>query len=168
MSRSEFPRLQIVILTVLRSSLCARVAGAPSKGSLSSPISLKMSLSPSTSNDTYDQPTGKRRRTSFSINTSYNNSGNGQMMPSPQDQTSNQQLLTPTPQAHIPKRGARACTACRKGKNRCEGEVRLLPRARFPSSRCLSLARILRPARLIDLLAGSMSTMSTKWHTLRL
>lgn len=25
--------------------------------------------------------------------------------------------------AHIPKRGARACTACRKGKNRCEGEV---------------------------------------------
>jgi hypothetical protein len=23
---------------------------------------------------------------------------------------------------HIPKRGARACTACRKGKNRCEGE----------------------------------------------
>lgn len=22
-----------------------------------------------------------------------------------------------------PKRGARACTACRKGKNRCEGEV---------------------------------------------
>ena len=24
---------------------------------------------------------------------------------------------------HIPKRGARACTACRKGKNRCEGEV---------------------------------------------
>ena len=25
---------------------------------------------------------------------------------------------------HIPKRGARACTACRKGKNRCEGEVK--------------------------------------------
>jgi len=24
---------------------------------------------------------------------------------------------------HIPKRGARACTACRKGKNRCEGEA---------------------------------------------
>ena len=32
-------------------------------------------------------------------------------------------------QPHIPKRGARACTSCRKGKNRCEGEVRpvLLP-----------------------------------------
>ena len=27
-------------------------------------------------------------------------------------------------QPHIPKRGARACTSCRKGKNRCEGEVR--------------------------------------------
>lgn len=26
-------------------------------------------------------------------------------------------------QQHIPKRGARACTNCRKGKNRCEGEV---------------------------------------------
>ncbi|KAJ7218066.1 hypothetical protein GGX14DRAFT_599501 [Mycena pura] len=25
--------------------------------------------------------------------------------------------------AHVPKRGARACTACRKGKNRCEGEA---------------------------------------------
>ncbi|CAA7263161.1 unnamed protein product [Cyclocybe aegerita] len=30
---------------------------------------------------------------------------------------------TQTPSAHIPKRGARACTACRKGKNRCEGEA---------------------------------------------
>jgi len=28
----------------------------------------------------------------------------------------------PPPPGHIPKRGARACTACRKGKNRCEGE----------------------------------------------
>jgi len=28
----------------------------------------------------------------------------------------------PSVSAHIPKRGARACTACRKGKNRCEGE----------------------------------------------
>ncbi len=25
--------------------------------------------------------------------------------------------------SYVPKRGARACTACRKGKNRCEGEV---------------------------------------------
>ncbi|KAF9653826.1 hypothetical protein BDM02DRAFT_3086575 [Thelephora ganbajun] len=28
----------------------------------------------------------------------------------------------PSQSVHIPKRGARACTACRKGKNRCEGE----------------------------------------------
>ncbi|KAH7875309.1 uncharacterized protein C8R40DRAFT_1045089 [Lentinula edodes] len=28
-----------------------------------------------------------------------------------------------TPSSHIPKRGARACTACRKGKNRCEGDA---------------------------------------------
>ncbi|KAJ4483425.1 hypothetical protein J3R30DRAFT_3835018 [Lentinula aciculospora] len=28
-----------------------------------------------------------------------------------------------TPATHIPKRGARACTACRKGKNRCEGDA---------------------------------------------
>nr|GAT56380.1 predicted protein [Mycena chlorophos] len=28
-----------------------------------------------------------------------------------------------TEESHIPKRGARACTACRKGKNRCEGEA---------------------------------------------
>ncbi|KIM29878.1 hypothetical protein M408DRAFT_328654 [Serendipita vermifera MAFF 305830] len=37
----------------------------------------------------------------------------------------NDQLIHGNPamqQASIPKRGARACTACRKGKNRCEGE----------------------------------------------
>ncbi|THH20434.1 hypothetical protein EUX98_g8589 [Antrodiella citrinella] len=81
-----------------------------------------MSLSPSTSNDAYEQPSGKRRRTSFSANTSYH-SGNGQMMSSPQDQGPSQTSPAPTSQSHIPKRGARACTACRKGKNRCEGEA---------------------------------------------
>ncbi|KAI0283600.1 hypothetical protein BGY98DRAFT_682506 [Russula aff. rugulosa BPL654] len=34
---------------------------------------------------------------------------------------------------HIPKRGARACTACLRGKNRCEGEA--------PCRRCLSTER---------------------------
>ena len=34
------------------------------------------------------------------------------------------------PPGHIPKRGARACTACRKGKNRCEGDVRVSVRHR--------------------------------------
>jgi hypothetical protein len=42
---------------------------------------------------------------------------NGQLM-------SNQAAPVMIQQASIPKRGARACTACRKGKNRCEGEVR--------------------------------------------
>ena len=46
---------------------------------------------------------------------------------------------------HIPKRGARACTACRKGKNRCEGEVsHLFVRPRRPPSRS-PLARLYRP-----------------------
>ncbi|KAJ7170553.1 hypothetical protein C8R43DRAFT_979860 [Mycena crocata] len=35
------------------------------------------------------------------------------------DNPADQQAHNP----HIPKRGARACTACRKGKNRCEGEA---------------------------------------------
>lgn len=34
-----------------------------------------------------------------------------------------QQPQNPVVGSHAPKRGARACTACRKGKNRCEGEV---------------------------------------------
>jgi hypothetical protein len=47
---------------------------------------------------------------------------------------------------HIPKRGARACTACRKGKNRCEGEVSKLISPRRPPSRSpRPLARHYRP-----------------------
>ncbi|KAF5322447.1 hypothetical protein D9619_001798 [Psilocybe cf. subviscida] len=33
------------------------------------------------------------------------------------------QHQSPSSATHIPKRGARACTSCRKGKNRCEGEA---------------------------------------------
>ncbi|OCH86124.1 hypothetical protein OBBRIDRAFT_797500 [Obba rivulosa] len=77
-----------------------------------------MSLSPTTSTE-YEHP-GKRRRTSFTVNTS--GSGRSDMAPSPQDPAAGHALPPPTPQGHIPKRGARACTACRKGKNRCEGE----------------------------------------------
>lgn len=69
----------------------------------------------------------KRRRTSSIPN------ANGMTQPSqlvPQNpipaEGSTQQGLSPAspqpPSTHIPKRGARACTACRKGKNRCEGE----------------------------------------------
>ena len=82
-------------------------------------ISSMMSLSPATSND-YQTSSGKRRRTSFTINTSV--SGRSDVAASPQD-TATSQLPPPSVTAHVPKRGARACTACRKGKNRCEGEV---------------------------------------------
>ncbi|KAI0032227.1 hypothetical protein K488DRAFT_78587 [Vararia minispora EC-137] len=70
-----------------------------------------MSLSPvATASNGHDNP-AKRRRTS---------SANGSdMLGSPQDVSMS---MNPPP-GHIPKRGARACTACRKGKNRCEGEA---------------------------------------------
>ena len=85
-----------------------------------------MSLSPTTSTSNYDdQPNGKRRRTtSF---TSPNGHGSRTEMASPQDSASGAHGMGPAvPSAHIPKRGALACTNCRKGKNRCEGEVRAL------------------------------------------
>ena len=72
----------------------------------------------------------KRRRTdSVPIN------GNGLNVGPPRPQQFTQLELSHTPMdaqhnithspqpVHIPKRGSRACTACRKGKNRCEGEV---------------------------------------------
>ncbi len=46
--------------------------------------------------------------------------------------------------AHIPKRGARACTSCRKGKNRCEGEVGDFCSRRYPRSVPLIEARLPR------------------------
>ncbi|GBE81182.1 hypothetical protein SCP_0309090 [Sparassis crispa] len=73
-----------------------------------------MSLSPTTSTD-YDHPQGKRRRTSFASTITH-----AQDIASPPQLPAGQPL---TPAGHIPKRGARACTACRKGKNRCEGEA---------------------------------------------
>lgn len=93
-----------------------------------------MSLSPSESTSMHsDQgasifPNGahKRKRTSFS---SAHDSGPGLHYPDVHPVATN-----PGPPGHsplngsngpsaAPKRGARACTACRKGKNRCEGEV---------------------------------------------
>ena len=83
-----------------------------------------MSLSPSTTvsngNGIHDgsgldhNHPQKRRRTSFSQH-------NGAMLGGPSDEGMNM-----IPPGHIPKRGQRACTACRKGKNRCEGEVSLV------------------------------------------
>ncbi len=83
-----------------------------------------MSLSPTTSTSNYDDtPSNKRRRT-----TSFNAPANGgprSEMDSPPDLPSGHGGSS-SAAAHIPKRGARACTNCRKGKNRCEGEVRTL------------------------------------------
>ncbi|KAF8629647.1 hypothetical protein AX17_005586 [Amanita inopinata Kibby_2008] len=68
-----------------------------------------MSLSPAASTSNGSENPAKRRRTSVAAMSS-----NPPAEPPGQPQ--------PQPSVHIPKRGARACTACRKGKNRCEGE----------------------------------------------
>ncbi|KAL5485143.1 hypothetical protein ACEPAI_7785 [Sanghuangporus weigelae] len=72
-----------------------------------------MSLSPSSLSNGSDNLLKRRRNTD----------GNGfPVLNSPTTPTPNYaQGQTPL-SVHIPKRGARACTACRKGKNRCEGE----------------------------------------------
>ncbi|KAF9012314.1 hypothetical protein BDQ17DRAFT_1232266 [Cyathus striatus] len=65
-----------------------------------------MSLSPSASVSNGSENPSKRRRT-----------GSGT------DMTADNSVHNQQASAHIPKRGARACTACRKGKNRCEGDA---------------------------------------------
>ncbi|KIJ67756.1 hypothetical protein HYDPIDRAFT_37363 [Hydnomerulius pinastri MD-312] len=78
-----------------------------------------MSLSPTaTASNSSDVPS-KRRRTNSIIP---NNGANQQEMShSPAEGSTHPSASQSS--AHIPKRGARACTACRKGKNRCEGEA---------------------------------------------
>ncbi|KAF8738065.1 hypothetical protein AX14_012041 [Amanita brunnescens Koide BX004] len=68
-----------------------------------------MSLNPAAAVPNVSEIPAKRRRTSSAGLTS-----NAPAEPLAQPQ--------PQPPVHMPKRGARACTACRKGKNRCEGE----------------------------------------------
>ncbi|RDB16943.1 Transcriptional activator of proteases prtT [Hypsizygus marmoreus] len=70
-----------------------------------------MSVSPSASASNDSETTSKRRRT--------NSEAPGMLV----DQSTSAGPAHPQPAPHIPKRGARACTACRKGKNRCEGEA---------------------------------------------
>lgn len=129
-----------------------------------------MSTSPSTSNDHFDQPSGKRRRTtSFSLTNAYPAPDNRDMVPQQQQTVAMGHPTQPPPSSHIPKRGARACTNCRKGKNRCEGEVSVFhfpPSSSLPPFRC-SMARPLRPARLTLHPTGSMSTMPVEWDTVR-
>ncbi|CAE6478008.1 unnamed protein product [Rhizoctonia solani] len=97
-----------------------------------------MSLSPS-STSTSEPPHAKRKRAmSYTSNTGSDShqygavpmhqvhpSTNGQYPPQAHTQSGPVpgpgQAPGPLPTS-IPKRGARACTACRKGKNRCEGE----------------------------------------------
>ncbi|KAG8906158.1 hypothetical protein FRB99_007472 [Tulasnella sp. 403] len=68
----------------------------------------------------------KRKRTSFSSNNpspgQYPDAPN-QPVPGPSSVPTNGSSGANGPSSHIPKRGARACTACRKGKNRCEGDA---------------------------------------------
>ncbi|KAI0682416.1 hypothetical protein BC835DRAFT_1299457 [Cytidiella melzeri] len=82
-----------------------------------------MSLSPTTPTS-YGEPGGHKRRRTNDFDHNQFLGGQGAMQ---QDPAANQQGSPgqgPShPAGHIPKRGARACTACRKGKNRCEGEA---------------------------------------------
>ncbi|KAJ3860257.1 hypothetical protein F5879DRAFT_790403 [Lentinula edodes] len=65
-----------------------------------------MSMSPTASVSNGSESAAKRRRTNGA-----DTNGSPASIPAA------------TPSSHIPKRGARACTACRKGKNRCEGDA---------------------------------------------
>lgn len=134
-----------------------------------------MSLSPTTS-ASYSEPAGhKRRRTNDFDNHPFLGGPVG--MAHPHDLAASQGNLSqgpPPSPAHIPKRGARACTACRKGKNRCEGEVsrpfsisifrRGLNAPRRPDPR--HHGPLTRPARLRPL--GTLSSLSAQWYALRL
>lgn len=68
--------------------------------------------------------------------------------------------------SHIPKRGARACTSCRKGKNRCEGDVSpfvpIGPNVPFHSLRPASPV----PGPAFSLTTGSLSSLPSERYTL--
>lgn len=66
-----------------------------------------------------EYPPAKRRKTSETDGHPVIHNSQMQQSPSVVATGSGNGLALPS----IPKRGARACTACRKGKNRCEGEV---------------------------------------------
>ena len=84
----------------------------------------------------------------------------------PQPPMDDSPSATSTAPGHIPKRGVRACTACRKGKNRCEGEVsRLSAPCRPPSCSPYRVARLHRSGPDINKI-GSLSSLSTEWPAL--
>lgn len=82
-----------------------------------------------------DETAPKRRRTS-SINIGSSMGHTSPLIPS-----------HPAPAQELPKRGARACTTCRKGKNRCEGEVSRQSLTTVHRSVLLIMSRLSRPAR---------------------
>lgn len=121
-------------------------------------LSFIMSLSPATASNSSDVPS-KRRRTNSIVQIS--NNSQQDMPQSPAEGSTH-----PQPSAHIPKRGARACTACRKGKNRCEGEVSS-PDGPLYSRPAINTGPTFRagPARFR---IGTLSSVSAKWYTMHL
>ncbi|KZS98190.1 hypothetical protein SISNIDRAFT_546194 [Sistotremastrum niveocremeum HHB9708] len=89
-----------------------------------------MSASPTAS--THDQQSHKRRRSSNTTPDSIYSTppqkpmlagSAGPAQPGQQSEPPNPSGENSHQPVQVPKRGARACTACRKGKNRCEGEA---------------------------------------------
>ncbi|EPQ57029.1 hypothetical protein GLOTRDRAFT_120398 [Gloeophyllum trabeum ATCC 11539] len=82
-----------------------------------------MSLSPAASISNGSELPSKRRRTSVTTNGNYSAqmAGGSPQASSPGGASAHN--AEGQQSAHIPKRGARACTNCRRGKNRCEGEA---------------------------------------------
>lgn len=104
-----------------------------------------MSLSPASLSNESESVSKRRRANSDAVNRSVE-------QPPPA-------LPAPSQVApHIPKRGARACTACRKGKNRCEGEVRTTCRIFRPA--LLTVARLPPPRPGLRLLVDVVRTMA--------
>jgi hypothetical protein len=97
-----------------------------------------MSLSPSSNSNSEPSHAKRKRAMSYASNTGSDSQyalgmhmhpPNGQYNPHVASSSTSATHVGPSSvengriSAQIPKRGARACTACRKGKNRCEGEV---------------------------------------------
>ncbi|KAG6375469.1 hypothetical protein JVT61DRAFT_3027 [Boletus reticuloceps] len=104
-----------------------------------------MSLSPTaTASNGADVPS-KRRRTNSMV--PINSNSLQSMTQSLAEGSAQPPPAQLEPPSHISKRGARACTACRKGKNRCEGEVSSLDGPLHYRAAINSLARPPDPAR---------------------
>ena len=134
-----FPFVDNIPTGSIQSALLKARGGAerplPAVPSLrASAVSSIMSLSPATPTS-YNEPNGhKRRRTGEFEAAQFPNAQGGMgAVEGGVTQQMGPAQGPPPPTAHIPKRGARACTNCRKGKNRCEGEV---SRLCLPSRAC--------------------------------